>query len=69
MDLVTPNVKGMPYNPKSAVRIVDNNQQRMYLKHGLKPYDVYYSNGVVVMVFDKKESYPFYQMYNDRILE
>lgn len=69
MELVTPNVKGVPYEVEKAVRIVDPKQYGLYLKYGLKPYDVYYSHGVVVMVFDKEESYPLYQMYNDRTLE
>ena len=69
MDLITPNVKGIPYDPKKAVRIVDQNQCRAYLKAGLKPYDVYYSNGVVVMVFDRAESYPFYKKYIDYELD
>lgn len=69
MELITPNVKGVPYNPKDGVRIIDPNQFRFYLDKGLKPYDVYSSRGVVVMVFDRTESYPFYKEYMDRYKE
>lgn len=69
MELVIPNIKGVPYEPENVVRIVDPKQCKLYLKHGLKPYDVYYSHDTVVMVFDKKESYPFYQKYINRTLE
>lgn len=69
MELITPNVKGVPYNPKNGVRIIDPNQFRFYLDSGLKPYDVYSSRGVVVMVFDRTESYPFYKEYMDRYKE
>lgn len=69
MDLITPNVKGMPYDPNKSVRIVDPNQCKLYMKHGLKPLDIYYSSGVIVMVFDKKQSYPLYKKYMEHELE
>ena len=69
MDLITPNINGVPYDPNKSVRIVDPNQWKAYLRAGLKPYDVYYSNGVVVMVFDRKESYPLYKKYIDYELD
>ena len=34
-----------------------------------KPLDVYYSPDVIVMVFDKKESYPYYKEYQNHTLE
>ena len=52
MEIVIPNLKGVPYDPVQAVRIIDPQQMKLYLKHGLKPLDVYYSPDVIVMVFD-----------------
>lgn len=66
MDLIMPNIKGVPYETKKVVRIVDPNQMRFYLSKNLKPYDVYYSRGLIVMVFDKTESYPYYKEYMDQ---
>ncbi len=69
MELITPNVKGTPYAADKVVRIVDPNQYGLYLKHGLRPYDVYYGYNAVVMVFDREESYPLYKKYMERTLE
>lgn len=69
MEIVIPNLKGVPYDLVQAVRIIDPQQMKLYLKHGLKPLDVYYSPDVIVMVFDKKESYPYYKEYQNHTLE
>lgn len=69
MELITPNVKGVPYDPSKCCRIIDPNQYKYYLEQGLKPYDVYASRGVTVMVFGRTESYPYYKEYMDRYKE
>lgn len=69
MELVTPNVKGVPYEPSKCCRIVDPQQWKYYLAKGLKPYDVYVNRDTVVMVFGRTESYPFYKEYMDRYKE
>ncbi len=69
MELITPNVKGVPYDPAKGVRIVDPQQWKFYMCKGLKPYDVYPSRGIIVMVFDRAESYPYYKEYMDRYKE
>lgn len=57
------------YTQQNACRIVDPKQYRLYMKHGLYPIDMYYSGDIIVMVFDRKESYPLYKKWCDRTLE
>ena len=42
-----------------VVKIVNMKQAGLYIKHGLKPLDIYY-NGRLVIVFDKEESNPLF---------
>lgn len=57
------------YTQQSACRIVDPKQYSLYMKNGLYPIDMYYSGNIIVMVFDRKASYPLYKKWCDRTLK
>lgn len=57
------------YSADNACRIIDPKQNRLYMKHGLYPIDMYYSGDVIVYVYDKKSSYECYQKWCDRTLK
>ena len=63
------------YLTKDVVRILNPKQQLLYIKAGLYPLDLYVSidqktgKDVLVMLFDREESYPLYQKWCDHELE
>ena len=65
--MVTSDVTGKKYDVKQACRIINIKQQILYIKHGVPLLDMYigknYDNGrdLIVMVFDKKTSQPYYE--------
>ncbi len=67
--LVTSDVTGKKYDAKQSCKIVNIKQQCLYLKHGVKLLDIYIGRNhdtggdLIVMVFDKKESQPFYEKW------
>lgn len=65
---VKSNIGGHEYSQSDVCRIVNQRQQKLYIKNGLFPLDIYVSldennNDIIVMIFDKKESYPLYQKW------
>lgn len=66
---------GRKYKASKVCRVINPKQAALYLKNGLELLDVYYSlnfdtgDPVVVFIFDKQASYPFYELWKDRELE
>ena len=60
---------------KDVVRILNPKQQLLYIKAGLYPLDLYVSidqktgKDVLVMLFDREESYPLYQKWCNHELD
>ena len=63
------------YDHADVVRIVRPMQQTLYLKHQVLLKDIYSSwdeeqqKDITVMVFDKKSSKPFYELWQKHELE
>ena len=70
--LIESTTTGRIYNVEDGCRIIDLKQQQLYLAHNLTLLDVYHSKKdgqiIVVMVFDKKESYPYFLKWKNRTL-
>lgn len=49
--------------------IKDPKQQMLYIKHGAKLADIFYSNDRVIYVFFKKDTKNLYRMWLDRTLK
>ena len=66
MDLETSKINGQPYYLKDVVRVVDQKQQKLYIKHDLYPIDMYTTTDIetgddkLVMLVKRKESQPLY---------
>lgn len=66
---VKSNLTPRDYVPGDVCRIVNQRQAILYIKNGLYPIDMYASidaktgADIVVMIFDKQESYPLYQAW------
>lgn len=60
--LVESNFRGIKYNPKDTIRILNIKQSCYYWENGCKPLDVYLSKDynsqqpVLVFIFDRKET-------------
>lgn len=63
------------YYASKVCRVINPKQAALYLKNGLELLDVYYSvdyhsqEPIVVFIFDKAASYPFYELWKERELE
>lgn len=74
MEKLISNLNGNEYALNEVCRIINPKQQMLYIKNGLYPIDIYTSidvktgNDIVVMIFDRKESYPLYQKWCDHEL-
>lgn len=58
------------YDHRAVVRIVNPKQYKFYIKNKVYPIDIYASiddkgGDIIVMVFDRQESYPLYQKWCD----
>lgn len=66
---VTSDITGKKYDVRDSCKIVNIRQQTLYLKHGVPLLDMYvgkdFQNGgdIIVMVFSKEESRPFYEKW------
>ena len=75
MDLETSKINGQPYYLKDVVRVVDQKQQKLYIKHDLYPIDMYATTDIetgddkLVMLFSRKESQPLYILWKNRELK
>lgn len=63
------NLKPRDYLASEVCRIVNPKQFMLYIKHGLLPIDIYTSvdektgDDIVVMIFDRLQSFPLYQAW------
>lgn len=58
------DVTGLEYNPSEVCRIINPKQASMYLKHGARLYDAYSGyDGVLVMIFNRKETSDLYDKW------
>ena len=75
MDLETSKINGQPYYLKDVVRVVDQKQQKLYIKHDLYPIDMYTTTDIetgddkLVMLFSRKESQPLYILWKNSELK
>lgn len=47
---------------KEIVKIINPKQAGLYIKHGIKPIDMVYTD-VLVFIFDKEETNKLYQLW------
>lgn len=63
------DITGKKYDVKNSCKIINIRQQTLYLKHGVPLLDLYvgknYETGddIIVMVFDREKSKPFYEKW------
>lgn len=71
MEKMKSNFANIPeyYNPSDVCKIINIKQHMLYMKHGLFPVDMYYNRGMLVYVYDKKESADCYKKWCERTLE
>ena len=68
-------INGKPYHLKDVARIIDQKQQKLYIKNELYPIDMYTTTDIetgedkLVMLFSKKESQPLYILWKNRELK
>ena len=68
-------INGKPYHLKDVARIIDQKQQKLYIKNELYPIDMYTTTDIetgedkLVMLFSKKESQPLYVLCKNRELK
>lgn len=69
------NLRPRNYYPHEVCRIINPKQCKFYIKNGLYPIDMYTSiddktgGDIVVMIFDRQESFPLYQKWCDHEIE
>lgn len=69
------NISGERYYLKDVVRIIDQKQQKLYIKHELYPIDMYTTTDIetgenlLVMLFSKKKSYPLFVLWKKHELK
>jgi hypothetical protein len=51
-----------------VVHILNTKQAGLYVKHGVKPIDLYWSDGVLVFVFTKAETNKLFTKWLNRTL-
>ena len=76
-------INGKPYHLKDVARIIDQKQQKLYIKNEVYPVDMYTTTDVVIdentgeevakdkliMVFSREESQPLYILWKNRELK
>lgn len=68
------NIGKIEYNIKDVCRIINPKQQKLYIKNGVYPVDIYVSldqenKDIVVMCFDKVNSEEVYKKWCNYELE
>ncbi len=74
MNTFVSTLNGRTYRVRDAARVPDRRLQTLYIKHGLRPIDLYTSidndgHDIIVMLFDRSESADLYQKWIDRTLK
>lgn len=57
------NVTQREYEPVEMIYILGIKQGALYIENGCTLYDLWWSKGKLVFVFNKKESKPFYDQF------
>lgn len=73
MSTLTSTLNGKTYNIKDLARVPDRRLQLLYVKHGLRPVDIYVSmdndgRDIMVMLFNREESKDLYKMWLNHTL-
>lgn len=75
MEFEISKISGNKYFLKDVVRVIDQKQQKLYIKHELYPIDMYTTTDIetgedkLVMLFSRKESQPLYILWKNRELK
>ena len=75
MDFEISKISGKKYLLKDVVRVIDQKQQKLYIKRDVYPIDMYTTTDIetgedkLVMLFSKKESQPLYILWKNRELK
>lgn len=75
MDYEISKISGEKYLLKDVVRVIDQKQQKLYIKRDVYPIDMYTTTDIetgedkLVMLFSKKESQPLYILWKKRELK
>lgn len=75
MDFEISKISGQHYYLKDVARVVDQKQQKLYIKHDVYPIDMYTTTDVetgedkLVMLFSRQESRPLYILWKKRELK
>lgn len=75
MDFEISKISGKKYLLKDVVRVIDQKQQKLYIKRDVYPIDMYTTTDIetgedkLVMLFSKKESQPLYILWKKRELK
>ena len=76
-------INGKPYHLRDVARIIDQKQQKLYIKNDVYPVDMYTTTDVLIdentreevvkdkliMVFSREESKPLYILWKNRELK
>ena len=76
-------INGKPYHLKDVARIIDQKQQKLYIKHDVYPLDMYTTTDILIdentgdevvkdkliMVFSREESKSLYILWKNRELK
>ncbi len=73
MNTIVSTLNGNTYNIRDVARVPDRKLQILYIKHGLRPIDIYVSmdndgRDIMVMLFSREESKDLYQMWLNHTL-
>ena len=75
MDFEISKISGQPYRLKDVVRVIDQKQMKLFIKHDVYPIDMYTTTDAetgedkLVMLFSRKESQPLYVLWKKRELK
>lgn len=74
MSTFVSTLNGKTYHLKNSARVPDRRLQTLYIKHGLRPIDLYTSidnegRDIIVMLFDRKESAELYEKWISHTLK
>ena len=83
MEFEISKISGNKYFLKDVVRVIDQKQQKLYIKHDVYPIDMYTTTDVLIdentgeevakdkliMVFSREESKPLYILWKNRELK
>lgn len=68
-------INGLPYHLKDVVRVIDQKQQKLYIKHDVYPVDMYTTSDEmthedkIVMLFLKEQSRLLYILWKNHELK